>query len=88
VTWQLAAAFTLSPFTAAVSRIVINPLNSSIVYAFVNSALMQSVDAGASWQQLTIPAAQANLGQTNPTGFAIAPSQPNIAYATTYYFRS
>jgi uncharacterized protein (TIGR03437 family) len=86
VTWQLAAAFTLSPFTAAVSRIVINPLNSSIVYAFVNSALMQSVDAGASWQQLTIPAAQANLGQTNPTGFAIAPSQPNIAYATTYYF--
>jgi uncharacterized protein (TIGR03437 family) len=86
VTWQTSAAFTLSPVTAAVSRIVVNPLNSSIVYAFVNSALMRSADAGASWQQLNIPAAQANLGETNPTAFAIAPSQPNIAYATTYYF--
>ncbi|HEV2445916.1 MAG TPA: SBBP repeat-containing protein, partial [Candidatus Sulfopaludibacter sp.] len=83
-TWQALAAYTLSPMTAAVSRIVINPLNPSILYAFVNSALLQSADAGASWQPLTIPAAQANLGQTNPTAFAIAPSQPNIAYATTF----
>ena len=30
------------------------------------------------------PAAQANLGQTNPTAFAFAPSQPHIAYATTF----
>jgi uncharacterized protein (TIGR03437 family) len=86
VTWQSSAAYTLSPVTAAVSRIFVNPVNPSIVYAFVNSALMRSADAGASWQQLTVPAAQANLGQTNPTAFAIAPSQPNIAYATTYYF--
>ena len=86
VTWKSSAAYTLSPVTAAVSRIFVNPLNPSIVYAFVNSALMRSTDAGATWQQLTIPAAQANLGQTNPTAFAIAPSQPNIAYATTYYF--
>src|SRR5271157_5318227 len=86
VTWKSSAAYTLSPVTAPVSRVFVNPLNPSIVYAFVNSALMRSTDAGASWQQLSIPAAQANLGQTNPTGFAIAPSQPNIAYATTYYF--
>jgi len=86
VTWQTSQAVTLSAFAAAVSRIFINPLNPSVVYALVNSALMQSLDAGASWRQLTIPAPQANLGQTNPTGFTIAPSQPNIAYATTYYF--
>jgi hypothetical protein len=81
----VSAAFTLSPLTAAVSRIIVNPGNPSIVYAFVNSALMQSTDAGATWQPLTIPAAKANLGQTNPTAFAIAPSQPNVAYATTFY---
>ena len=86
VTWQSSASYTLSPVTAAVSRILVDPLSPSTVYAFVNSALMRSTDAGATWQQLRIPAAQANLGMTNPTGFAIAPSQPNIAYATTYYF--
>jgi uncharacterized protein (TIGR03437 family) len=86
VTWQSSAAYTLSPVTAPVSRIFVNPLSPSTVYAFVNSALMCSTDSGASWQQIQIPAAQANLGQANPTAFAIAPSQPNIAYATTYYF--
>ena len=86
VTWQTSTSIFLTAFAAAVSRIIFNPADPSTVYALVNQALMRSTDAGASWQQLTIPAAQANLGQTNPTGFAIAPSQPNIAYATTYYF--
>ncbi len=74
--WNVSAAYTLSPAAAAVSRIQLNPLNPSIVYAFVNSALLESTDAGVSWQTLSISA----------TGFAIAPSQPNIAYATTYSF--
>lgn len=86
LTWQTSTAINLTAFAAAVSRIIFNPHDSSTVYALVNQVLMRSADAGASWQELTIPAAQANLGQTNPTGFAIAPSQPNIAYATTYYF--
>jgi len=84
ITWQTSAAFTLSPVTAAVSRVIINPQNPSIVYAFVNSALMRSDDAGASWQRLGIPAAQDPQGLTSPTCFVIAPGQPNIAYATTF----
>ncbi len=83
-TWQSSAGFTLSPVTAMVSRILINPRNPSIVYAFVNSALLRSDDAGDSWHRLGIPAAQDPSGFTSPTGFAIAPSQPNIAYATTF----
>jgi uncharacterized protein (TIGR03437 family) len=83
-TWQSSADFTPSPMTAAVSRILVNPKNPSIVYAFVNSALLRSDDAGASWQRLGIPAAQDPSGFTSPTGFAIATSQPDIAYATTF----
>jgi uncharacterized protein (TIGR03437 family) len=83
-TWQHSADFTLSPVTAMVSRILINPRNPSIVYAFVNSALLRSDDGGGSWQRLGVPAAQDPSGFTSPTGFAIASSQPDIAYATTF----
>ncbi len=85
VTWPASTPFTLTPTTALVSRIGIDPLTPSNVYAYVNSALMRSVDAGASWQPINIPAAAAPAGFTNPTGFAIAPSQPSVAYATTFY---
>ena len=85
VTWPASTPFTLTPTTALVSRISIDPATPSNVYAYVNSALMRSADAGASWQLINIPAAAAPGGFTNPTGFAIAPSQPSVAYATTFY---
>src|SRR5271157_893088 len=85
-TWKNSASFDRTLVTPAVSRIIIDPLNPALAYAFVNAELMRTRDNGLTWQPINIPAAKANLGETTPTGFAIAPSQPNIAYATTYYF--
>ena len=84
-TWPASTPFTVNPVTALVSRITIDPLAPSNVFAYVNSALMRSADAGASWQTVNIPASRAPGSFTNPTGFAIDPSQSGVAYATTFY---
>ncbi len=83
-TWQSLASYSPSPSTSPVSRIVIDPRNPSTVYAFINAALMRSDDAGATWRTIGIPAAKDPSGYTNPTGFALAPSQPDTLYATTF----
>jgi uncharacterized protein (TIGR03437 family) len=75
VTWKSSAAYTTQSSNNGSSQILINPQNPSIVYAFIYGAVVQSTDAGAHWQTLN-----------NFTGFAIAPSQPNIVYATSFTF--
>jgi uncharacterized protein (TIGR03437 family) len=83
-TWQSLASYSPTPSTSPVSRIWINPQNPSTVYVFVNAALMRSDDAGATWRTIGIPTSRDPSGYTNPSGFAMAPSQPDTLYATTF----
>ena len=66
LTWNVQLSQTPSRLTAPISRMVIDPLNASSVFAFVNSLLMRSTDAGATWHTVSFPAAEGNLSQMGP----------------------
>ena len=73
----------------AANPLVIDPVNSSIIYAaslvfddfeeFYYYILFKSIDGGASWSQLPLP-----VVAVGRIALAIDPSNPNTVYAGTY----
>lgn len=59
-----------------ISKILINPLDESILYASTSKSIIKSTDAGASWQVL--------LSGFNFRDLLFKPDDPTFLYATTY----
>jgi photosystem II stability/assembly factor-like uncharacterized protein len=57
------------------SRLVVDPANSSVVYAGRLSQLLKTQNGGDTWLQLTLP--------SGSNDFAVTPGSPNILWANT-----
>jgi hypothetical protein len=71
-----------NPFIgASFFRIVINPSDSSIVFAATNNGLFRSIDAGNEWIRLDNGLPSSSVENIACTDIVVNPADPNILYA-------
>ena len=71
-----------NPFIgASFFRIVISPLDSSIVFAATSEGLFRSVDTGNEWIRLDNGLPSSTVGNIACTDIIVNPADPNIAFA-------
>jgi uncharacterized protein (TIGR03437 family) len=82
----LAGAITLRNFPSSIigAQIAVHSAHPSTIFALTgnSSQFFRSDDAGVSWQRIVIPAPRNFNGEFNPSSFAIAPSDPDVIYAS------
>jgi uncharacterized repeat protein (TIGR01451 family) len=66
--------------SSEIDALAVDPTNADIVYTATQTALLKSLDGGASWNPMKWDVAAAN---GYPIGFAIDPSHPSILYAAS-----
>jgi uncharacterized repeat protein (TIGR01451 family) len=65
--------------SSAIFLLTVDPTNAKLVYAATDTALLKSIDGGASWNPM---AWNAGAASGYPIGLAIDPTHPSVLYAS------